>query len=500
MLVSYVPPGPVAGEFHRYNDFVRAIKGPVGSGKSSSCCMEIVSRAIEIRPTNDKVRRSRWCVTRNTYPELKTTTIKTWEDWFGPISTLRWDIPITATLKLPDLGDGTSLDLEVIFLAMDRPEDVGKMRSLELTGGWMNEASEMEKAVLDMLTQRVGRYPAKREFAGQMIDGKPFDATDPNAPMPYWSGVIMDTNPPDDDSWWYELAEKKPDGYRFFDQPGGLYLDKDKKSPTYGQHLPNPAAENAQNLPGGYNYYLKQLSGKTEAYIKVFLRGEYGSTLDGKPVYPEWREDFHLSKEPLKANPGLPIILSFDFGLTPACAFIQIDPKGRLLVLDELVSEDMGIRQFYESVVRPYKMAKYAKFRVEAVGDPAGSIRAQTDEKTCMEELRDMGLLCEPADTNEFIKRRESVAYWLQQARGGEPGFLLDPSCKVLKKGFNSGYRYERVKASGPERFKDRPVKDKYSHIHDALQYGAMHARGDINPVVAKPVKKSGRMRAWVTT
>jgi hypothetical protein len=143
-------------------------------------------------------------------------------------------------------------------------------------------------------------------------------------------------------------------------------------------------------------------------------------------------------------------------------------------------------------------MAKYAKFRVEAVGDPAGSIRAQTDEKTCMEELKDMGLICEPADTNEFIKRRESVAYWLQQARGGEPGFLLDPSCKVLKKGFTSGYRYERVKASGPERFKDRPVKDKFSHIHDALQYGAMYARGAVNPVVYKPIKKTTRMRGWV--
>jgi hypothetical protein len=115
-----------------------------------------------------------------------------------------------------------------------------------------------------------------------------------------------------------------------------------------------------------------------------------------------------------------------------------------------------------------------------------------------MEELKEMGLLCEPASTNEFIKRRESVAYWLQQARGGEAGFLLDPSCKVLKKGFNSGYRYERVKASGPERFKDRPLKDKYSHIHDALQYGALYARGEINPVVARPIKRTGHMRGWV--
>ncbi len=382
---------------------------------------------------------------------------------------------------------------------MDRPDDVGKLKSLELTGAWMNEASEMEKAVLDMLTQRVGRYPAKREFAGQVIGGKVFDATDTDAPLPYWTGVVMDTNPPDDDSWWYRLAEEeRPGGFRFFDQPGGLYVDKDPKSPTLGQYLPNPQAENVQNLPGGYSYYLKQLDGKDEGYKKVFIRGEYGTTLDGKPVYPEWRESFHLSPTPLIPNQGLPVVLCFDFGLTPACAFLQLDPKGRVLVLDELVSEDMGIRRFYEEVVRPHRMAKYSKFRIEAVGDPAGNMRSQTNEKSCMEELRDMGLICEPGETNEFIRRRESVAYFLLRAIDGAAGFLVDPSCKVLKKGFASGYRYERLKASGPERFKDRPVKDKYSHIHDALQYGCMYLRGNINPVVARPVKRTRHMMGWV--
>jgi hypothetical protein len=175
-----------------------------------------------------------------------------------------------------------------------------------------------------------------------------------------------------------------------------------------------------------------------------------------------------------------------------------MDPKGKVLVLRELVSEDMGIRQFYENVVRPIIRSDYSKFRIEAVGDPAGSQRAQTNEKSCIEELSDMGLLCELGDTNEFIKRRESVAYFLQRATAGESGFLVDPSCKVLRKGFASGYRYERVKASGPERFKDRPVKDKFSHVHDALQYGCMKLRGDINPVVARTIKRTSHMRGWV--
>jgi hypothetical protein len=50
---------------------------------------------------------------------------------------------------------------------------------------------------------------------------------------------------------------------------------------------------------------------------------------------------------------------------------------------------------------------------------------------------------------------------------------LIDPSCKTLIKGFRGGYRYERLKSSGAAAFKDRPAKDKFSHPHDALQYGA---------------------------
>jgi len=477
-LVSYQPPGPTSEAFHQEPCFVRGLMGPVGSGKSSTCCVEIIRRSLEQKPDQSGVRRTRWAVLRNTYPELKSTTIKTWTDWFGTICTMKWDTPITSSIKIGNIGDGTGLEVEVLFLAMDRPEDVGKMRSLELTGGWMNEAGLMEKAVLDTLTQRVGRYPSLRNGG------------------PTWSGVFMDTNPPDDDSWWYKLFEEdRPKNHRLFKQPGGLFQDGDDDSPTFGEYLPNPDAENAQNLPGGYGYYLRQLDGKTEDYIRVFLCGLYGTTMDGKPVYPEWRDGYHTSTGPLEAVRGLPIVLSFDFGLTPACTFTQMSPRGQLLVLNELVSESMGIRQFYSEVVVPEIRAEYGGFRIEACGDPAGNTRSQTDEKTCMQELYEMGMICEPAVTNEFIARRESVAYFLQRNVGGEPGLLMDPRCKTLRKGFNGGYRYERIRASGSTKYKDRPVKDKFSHCHDAFQYACLQMRGEMNPVRAMPVTK--KRAAW---
>lgn len=480
MLVTYNPPGKVCEDFHLDDSFVRGLMGPVGSGKSTACCYEILIRALQQQPGPDGVRRSRWAALRNTYPELKSTTIRTWMDWMQDIAVMKWDTPITSMINIADIGDGTGMELEIMFIAIDRPDDVGKLRSLELTGAWMNEASQMDKAVLDMCTQRIGRFPSKR------VGG------------PTWTGVIMDTNPPDDDSWWYKLAEEdKPDTYAFFKQPGGLYKDLDPKSPTFMEYLPNPKAENISNHALGYQYYLNQVAGKTDDWIRVFLLGDYGTTMDGKPVYAEWNEKMHLAKSELQPIEGMPVICSFDFGLTPACTFIQMNARGQIMVLGELVSEDMGIRQFYSEVVKPYMIERFPRNRIEAVGDPAGNIRAQTDERTCMQELLELGLFCEPATTNEFIKRRESVAFFLQRLSGGEPGFLLDPSCKMLRKGFNGGYRYERLRVSGTSRFKDRPVKDKFSHVHDALQYGCLHLRDEMNPVRRREIK-AATVGGWV--
>lgn len=475
-LIRYRPPGKVAANFHQSEAFVRGLKGPVGSGKSSTCCMEIMRHTLKQVPHNG-VRRARWAVIRNTYPELKSTTIKTWENWFNSdIAPMKWDTPITSTIKIKDCGDGNALELEVVFLALDKASETGKLRSLELTGGWINEASEVPKEVFDMLTQRVGRYPPKT------MGG-------PTHPC-----VILDTNPPDDDHWYYKFAEEeRPENWEFFDQPGGLLRIQDGDEVRYE---PNPLAENIFNLTQGYDYYLNMIGGKTDDWIKIFVLGQYGTTADGKPVYPEYNDKIHVASEEIEPNPHLPVYLGWDFGLTPACIIGQITPKGQLVILDELVAEDMGIRQFAGEVVKPLLMNKYAGCRFESVGDPAGVARSSTDERTCYQELLEVGIASEPADTNDFIPRRESVAFFLTRMAGGEPGFLLSPNCRTLRKGLIGGYRYERLKVAG-ERYRDRPVKDRFSHPHDALQYLCMKARGGSQRQVrARSIGKASS-RAW---
>ena len=161
----------------------------------------------------DGVRKSRWAVIRNTNPQLKTTTIKTWLDWFPEEDwgKFHWSVPYTHHIKKADL------DLEVIFLALDRPEDVKKLLSLELTGIWINEAREIPKSIIDACSMRVGRFPS-------MKDG---GCT--------WTGVIADTNAPEEDHWWPIMSGEvpipdhipkeeakmlvKPDNWNFYTQP-----------------------------------------------------------------------------------------------------------------------------------------------------------------------------------------------------------------------------------------------------------------------------------------
>jgi hypothetical protein len=431
-VVTYEPPGSVARDFLRSEAFVRGIMGPIGSGKSTACVIEILRRAALQAPGPDGKRHSRWAIIRNSYPELRTTTVKTWQQWVPLIfGRMTMDSPIRHVISTD------VLEIEVLFLALDRDEDARKLLSLELTGAWLNEAREIPKSILDALTGRVGRYPSKA--MGGVT----------------WSGIIMDTNPPDTESWWYKLAEDStPSEFEFFKQPAGDHQD----------------AENIPNLP--HRYYERAKAGKDEDWIKVYVRGEYGFVMDGKPVFSMFRDRTHVAPERLKPVGGLPLLIGADFGLTPAAVIGQKLPDGRWFIIDELVTEDCGIIRFAE-ILAAYAAKHYPDHNVDAgFGDPAGNQRAQTDERTALDIMRQYtSWKWRPAPTNDFTMRKEVVSAALNRMVDGNPGFQLSPNCAKLRKGFAGGYQYKAVASANGATFHEKPNKNDYSHIADALQY-----------------------------
>jgi hypothetical protein len=395
--------------------------------------MELLRRAVEQAPGPDGKRRTRFAVIRNTYRELEDTTIKTVRQWLpDELGTWR-GVDNAFDLHFDDV------ESEILFRALDRPQDAKKLLSLELTGAYVNEAKEIPKAVFDLLQARIGRYPAKKDGGAS------------------WSGLWADTNPPDTDHYLYKIfEEQRPEGFELYRQPGGL----------------TPEAENTANLPA--NYYQRISAGKNPEWIKVYVDGEYGFVMDGRPIYPEWKDQLHFDPT-LQPTPYADIVLGMDFGLTPAAVLVQRDPSdGQLQAFDELVSEDMGAQTFARELATKLK-GEYPGRAVTGWGDPAGEQRAQTDERTPFMVVNAAGLPIAPAPTNDFTLRREAVAGLLGRlTMTGRPALVVGPRCVSLRKAMAGAYCYRRLQVAGDERFADKPDKGRWSHVAEALQYAVV--------------------------
>jgi hypothetical protein len=257
----------------------------------------------------------------------------------------------------------------------------------------------------------------------------------------------------------------KPDNWKFYTQPSAMLEVKDEEG-KIDKYTPNPLAENKKHMMT--SYYPNLLQGKTKSWIDVYVMNRLGHIQDGKPVYNMFRADVHVAKEEIPVADGLPLYIGLDFGLTPAAVFGQ-KVRGRWLILQEIVAFDMGIVRFAE-LLRQEIALRYANCDVNIFGDPAGDFRAQTDESTPFQILRGAGLKARPTHSNDVALRLESVSGPLQRMVDGNSGVLIDYRCKELIKGFEGGYHYRRMQVSG-ERYEDKPSKDRFSHIHDALQY-----------------------------
>jgi len=430
---------PTIERFSNDDSFVRGIMGPFGSGKSAGCTVEIIRRAMAQEPDATGVRRTRWAIIRNTYKQLENTTIKTFEQWLpfnlcGRYYKAEHRFVCTCF---------PNVEFEVLFLALDRPEQIANLLSLELTGAWVNEARDVPKSIIDGLCGRVGRYPAKKDGGAS------------------WWGVFMDTNPPDDDSWWYKYFEENcPSNAKVFKQPSGL----------------SPEAENIKNLPD--NYYTNLAVGKDPDYIKVYIKGEYGYVKDGKPVYTDYSDFLHCNDDVVLPDPesGIKFFRGWDFGLTPACCFSFLAPNGQWVVFDEMTAESSGIDKFSDAVLQ-HCILEYPNIEWVDIGDPAGNQRVQTDERTCFDVLWGKNINIMGGDQDPNI-RIESVRYALTRISDGVPCFKLTTKCSKLRKGFQGRYQYRRMQTAA-ERYVDKPDKNDYSHVHDALQYVATYLFAD---------------------
>lgn len=487
--MSVYDPTPTQRGYMLNEAYVRVLAGPVGGGKSVTCVHELVRLACGQAPNKNGVRKTRSVIVRNTADQLALTTRKTVFDWLPPGEAGVWKAVEKTFTLIASLPDGTRVESEWLFIALDTPDDVRKALSLETTFLWGNEARELHSEVVDGLLGRLNRYPS-------MKDGGPTR-----------SCALFDTNMPDEDTWWHDKMENPPSNWAIYKQPAAI-LKPEAYVELYGEEpeevfqdkdlndwCVNPGCDNYDHLP--HQYYPNLIPGKTEDWLRVYLRSEYGRSLSGTPVYEKtFTADFHVAKERLKYARGesYPIVIGVDFGRTPAAVFKQRDPRGRVLTLGEVTAENMGIETFISTRLNPFIANHFAGASFVCAPDPAGFAKQQMNEMSLVDVLKKAGFKCVRPPTNDPERRIQAVERLLVQQLEGKAMYLIDPSCETLIRGFRYGYRY-KIKKNGE--LEDRPDKNAFSHVHDANQYADsvidMNVRGVALQSGRREVKKVER-------
>ena len=471
------------------------IQGPIGSGTSSASCMRIWAQACEQAPDWDGVRRTRWIVTRDTYKELRETTIKTWLEWFPESD---WGPFIRAepgfhhlkqydhrsgqwVLRQHPSGDGTRVDCEVIFLAIpdaDVAEQV--LASYEITGFFRNEGQFCAKEIIDELLSRCSRYPSMKGGPGATWFGGWMDM---NAPVeghwvPYMRGDLP--LPPEMDEDEAQQFEK-PDDWSFFVQPPGLIEVRGEDGKI--RYEPNPKAENQRWLRESY---LEKIKGKPKDWIDRRVLNRIGLAVHGLPVYPTFSEADHILGEDRPAREGLPIVLGLDFGREPAAVFMQ-NVGGMWIALSELIGHNESAELFAPRV-KVHLAQRYGGFRVETWGDPRGADGTQGTETTAYDVFAAHGIRVLPATTDNSPEMRRSTVSRVLDKRNG---LKINPSCLTLKAGLAGAYHFAKVRGR-PGMYTPSPVKNAYSHVVEAFE-NALLGGGEGWALLAGPAQERKR-------
>lgn len=478
-------PGPIADAFVKSNAFIKICIGPVGSGKTIAGLQCGLVVAAKQKPSKDAAgilwRKARIGVLRESYPSLRSTTLKSWWNIVPEgEGKFNWTPPFTHKFRKilrRDLETGKPieiLEIEYEFRAIGDQTVEEACRGWEVNAVIVDEGDLQPEDLIPYLTGRVGRFS----------DLDPASVVDPQ--------IIVMANMPDIENHLYELAfdrelagleaedmallEATLNGRKLietFVQPGGM----------------DNRAENLHNLPGGRGYYVLQIAANKHkpGYVDRMVHNKPVPIMHGSPVNAEF--DFSRHVRALEWDRRRKLIIGIDQGLYAAAAVVQRDMYGRLRTLMEVVNvkpkkgrKQQELRKVgptgFGQKVRAALIAKFPGIRADEirfVADPAAFAAKDREDKE-----HDWILACQAAIGLGPIYRAKSNAQALRneaiwRAQNEHEGYFVDPDCRHLIKAHSGGYRYDKERlGTGEDRGSPGVADTIYTHIADAEQYAAL--------------------------
>lgn len=463
--ITYEAP-PTCAQFMKSEAFGRLIAGPVGSGKTTSCVIELLRRSIDQTPAKDGFSYTRFAIVRQTLKQLKDTVLKDCKSWLGGVGEWR-------------VSDGTfylnfdHVRSEWVFIPLEDAADQARLLSMQLTGAWLSEAIEMNLDVLAPISGRIGRYPSAAQGA------------------PTWKGIVADTNMPTEMTPWYMFMENLPANWQKFVQPSGMsesaenlnYLVQTEET----MKLP---IDHPVRLAQGRKYYERfiEMYGKDHDWVKRYVYAQYGNDPSGEAVFRQtFKSSFHIVDQ-VTPIPGYPLIVGQDFGRNPWSLICQVDHMGRLLVLEEVSAINIGLEKHVNDHLRPVLYSdRYLGYKIAVVGDPAGVAKGTIAEESCFDALKRLGLPAVPAPTNDIEPRIRAVETMLGRQTNGGPTLVIDRArCPMLCRAMSGGYRFVKTKLGGLKNIPEKNDKEGFSHVVDCLQAVCLVVHGNMMPEIAR--------------
>lgn len=455
-LIRFDAP-PTVAAFMRSPKFFRIVAGPVGSGKTTGCIFEILRRAIEQRPATDGTRYTRFAIVRQTLRQLEDTVLKDIMQWLGPVA--EWKSSLKTVYLRFQHSDGTRVQSELILIPLEDAEDQSRLLSSQLTGAWMSEAIDISVDLVQAITGRCGRYPS----------GAQGGCT--------WFGIIADTNMPSRGSDWHRLmALDTPANCEVFIQPGGM--DEDAENLEWllqtEETLKLPIDDPRRRAQGRTYYVNAMASGQGKDWVDRYVHAKFGADPSGQTVFVNSFEgDRHVVPSLMPVR-GRTLVIAQDFGRNPCAVVCQVDGRERLLVLEEIIAGNMGLKQHVADNLRPLLLSpRYAGIPFYIIGDPSGVSQGQVFDESPFDYLHKEGYRAYPAPTNDVSKRLAAVEGYFLQNVGGDPGILIDEDrCPTLVRALSIEYRYAKRRNGNLAPLPEK--KHPWSDVVDALQYACL--------------------------
>lgn len=497
-------PGPIAEAMYWSDADILGAQGPVGSGKTTTVLKSRLRRAmmmprstIDLDDEGRGWRRYKLLVVRETYRQLWSTTIPSYLETFpkelGKWSGGRGD-PVTHVIEFDD--DNGPIEFRVEFMAFG-DDVIASMRGVQTTDIWLNEMDTVPVEVLTAGIGRIDRWPGASHFAGYPLE------------MQGYGQIIGDFNAPDEDNWTFRLFHDEAERSKIMDLLNAAMPQGSRKirvefrnQPGYGQ----PGCENMQNLSAAY--YPRQV-----AAMKLTGRGDMIDRLvynkivylrAGEPVFKrEFNRRIHVAESTIAPEPGIPLRIGLDQGFKGAAVIGQFLAPFHWRILAELHFADQRLLAipFGEALAKLLE-TRFPGIAIDAAwGDMAGEQGSSlaADENATWNKLvgQTAGFRVRPQKigTNRIQPRLEAVRAPLEFMHAGQPGMLIDPSCKFLIRGFEARYVWtDEIDANGDKR-KVPNKKLTEANVMDALQYLALseHRANGISPI-SSPAGRSALM------